>query len=42
MAIDNVSAENGYALIFDTSSGAVLYAGGDDVTDLVKEKLGVE
>lgn len=41
-AIDNVSAENGYALIFDTSSGAVLYAGGDDVTDLVKAKLGIE
>ncbi len=41
-AIDDVSIENGYTLIFDTSSGAVLYAGGDDVISLVKEKLAVQ
>jgi len=40
-AINQVSAENGYALIFDMSTGAVLYAGGDDITDLVKTKLGI-
>ena len=40
-AIEDVSVENGYTLIFDTSSGAVLYAGGDDVNDLVKSKLGL-
>jgi outer membrane protein len=41
-AIDDVSIENGYTLIFDTSSGAVLYAGGDNVLDLVKEKLAAQ
>jgi outer membrane protein len=41
-AIDDVSAENSYDFIFDTSSGAVLYAGGDDVNDLVMQKLGVQ
>ena len=40
-AIDQVSAENGYTLIFDMSTGAILYAGGDDITDLVKTKLGI-
>ncbi len=41
-AIDDVSVENGYTLIFDTSSGAVLYAGGDDVISLVLEKLAIQ
>ncbi len=41
-AVDDVSVENGFTLIFDTSSGAVLYAGGTDVSDLVRQKLGVE
>lgn len=41
-AVEEVSAENGYTLIFDTSSGAVLYAGGDDVVDLVQQKLAVQ
>lgn len=41
-AIDEVSAENGYTLVFDTSSGAVLYAGGDDLLALVKEKLAAQ
>jgi outer membrane protein len=40
-AITLVSSENGYILIFDTSTGAVLFAGGDDITDLVKTKLGI-
>lgn len=40
-AITQVSAENGYTLIFDMSTGAVIYAGGDDITDLVKTKLGI-
>ncbi len=41
-AVNDVSVENGYSLIFDTSSGAILYAGGDDVTDLVQAKLGIQ
>jgi outer membrane protein len=40
-AISLVSTENGYTLIFDMSTGAILYAGGDDITDLVKTKLGI-
>jgi len=40
-AIDQVSSENGYTLIFDMSTGAILFAGGDDITDLVKTKLGI-
>jgi outer membrane protein len=40
-AISQVSSENGYTLIFDMSTGAVLFAGGDDITDLVKTKLGI-
>jgi outer membrane protein len=40
-AITVVSSEAGYTLIFDTSTGAILYAGGDDITDLVKTKLGI-
>lgn len=41
-AVEDVSSENGYTLIFDTSSGAILYAGGDDVIDLVQQKLAVQ
>jgi outer membrane protein len=41
-AIDAVGAEKGYAYIFDLSSGAVVFkGGGDDVTPLVKAKLGI-
>jgi len=40
-AIQQVSVENNYTLIFDLSTGAILYAGGDDITDLVKTKLGI-
>jgi len=41
-AIDDVSAENGFTLVFDVSTGTVLYAGGEDVNDLVLQKLGVQ
>ena len=40
-AIDAVGKEHGYLYIFDTSTGVTLYNGGDDVTDLVKTKLGM-
>lgn len=39
-AIDEVAAENGFAYIFDYSTGVVLYADDSaDVSDLVKAKL---
>jgi outer membrane protein len=41
-AIDDVSAENSFTFVFDTSSGAVLYAGGIDVNDKVLQKLGIQ
>ncbi|MFN0174778.1 MAG: OmpH family outer membrane protein [Saprospiraceae bacterium] len=42
-AIKAVAKENGYAMIFDTSTGAMLFAADtDDVTALVKKKLGLE
>jgi outer membrane protein len=41
-AIDDVSAENGFTLVFDVSTGTVLYAGGVDVNDLVLQKLGIQ
>ena len=40
-AIEDVGKEQGYTYIFDTSTGVTLYNGGDDVTDLVKTKLGL-
>ena len=40
-AIEAVGKEQGYTYIFDTSTGVTLYNGGDDVTDLVKTKLGM-
>ena len=41
-AIKGVAQENGYAMIFDTSSGSMLFANEtDDVTALVKAKLGL-
>lgn len=41
-AIKAVAKENGYAMIFDTSTGAMLFANDtDDVTALVKKKLGL-
>ncbi len=43
-AIDAVAKENGYVMIFDTSSfNAVLFASeSDDIMDLVKAKLGLQ
>ena len=41
-AVKAVATENGYLMIFDTSSGAMLFASEtDDVTKLVKTKLGI-
>jgi len=40
-AIEDVGKEQGYTYIFDTSTGVTLYNGGEDVTDLVKTKLGM-
>ena len=42
-AIKEVAKENGYTYILDMSLGSVLYADeANDVTELVKKKLGVE
>lgn len=38
-AIEEVGKETGFEYILDTSSGTVLYKGGEDVTPLVKAKL---
>lgn len=40
-AINEVGSENGYAYIFDTSTGATVYIGGQDVGSLVRAKLGM-
>jgi outer membrane protein len=40
-AIDKVAVANGYTYIFDAGVGALLYKGGDDVTELVKAELGI-
>lgn len=41
-AVKSVASENGYLMIFDTSSGAMLFANdSDDITALVKKKLGM-
>jgi len=40
-AIDKVAVANGYTYIFDAGVGALLYKGGDDVTNLVKAELGI-
>ena len=40
-AIEAVGKEQGFTYIFDTSMGVTLYNGGEDVTDLVKTKLGM-
>jgi outer membrane protein len=41
-AVKAVAAENNYAMIFDTSSGAFLFVSdADDVSALVKKKLGM-
>ena len=40
-AIEAVGAEEGFTYIFDTSSGATVFNGGEDVLPLVKAKLGL-
>ena len=40
-AIEAVGSEHGFTYIFDSSMGATLYNGGEDVTDLVRTKLGM-
>jgi outer membrane protein len=40
-AIEDVGKNNNFTYIFDTSSGSVLYKGGEDVTPLVKTQLGL-
>jgi outer membrane protein len=40
-AIEDVAKENGYTYILDSSSGVILYKGGDDILDLVKKKMGI-
>ena len=40
-AIEEVGAEQGFTYIFDTSAGATVYSGGEDVLALVKAKLGL-
>ena len=41
VAIEEVGKEHGYTYIFDSSIGAALYNGGEDVSGLVKTKLGI-
>jgi outer membrane protein len=40
-AINEVGSENGFTYIFDTSSGATVYTGAEDVGALVRAKLGM-
>lgn len=40
-AIEDVAKEQGFVYVFDTSTGALLYTGGEDVTKLVRVKLGI-
>lgn len=40
-AIESVGSEHAFTYIFDSSMGATLYNGGEDVTDLVRTKLGL-
>ena len=40
-AIEAVGKEQDFTYIFDISTGVTLYNGGEDVTDLVKTKLGM-
>ena len=42
-AIKDVAKEKGYAYVFDTGNGAILYANeGDNILPLVKTKLGIK
>ena len=41
-AIENVAKANGFTYIFDVSTGATVYEGGEDVLPLVKKELGMQ
>jgi outer membrane protein len=42
-AVKEVARENGYTYILNSTGGMLLYADpGDDITDLVKKKLGIQ
>ncbi|NNC82442.1 MAG: OmpH family outer membrane protein [Flavobacteriales bacterium] len=40
-AINEVGKENGFTYIFDIGTGTVVYTGGEDVSSMVKTKLGI-
>lgn len=40
-AAKTVGESNKYTYVFDSSNGAILYAGGEDITPLVKKELGL-
>lgn len=40
-AINEVGKENGFTYVFDSSTGAIVYQGGEDIAPLVKTKLGI-
>lgn len=40
-AIDEVGKAQGFTYIFDSSTGAILFEGGEDVTSLVRAQLGL-
>jgi outer membrane protein len=40
-AIEDVAKENGYTYVMDSSGQLILYAGGEDILDKVKTKLGI-
>lgn len=41
-AITNVSKANGFAYVFDVSTGATIYQGGEDILPMVKKELGIQ
>ncbi|MCC6600382.1 MAG: OmpH family outer membrane protein [Crocinitomicaceae bacterium] len=41
-AIDAVAKENDFTYIFDSGTGSLLYLGGEDITLMVMDKLGIK
>jgi outer membrane protein len=41
-AIDKVAEENGFTYIFDTSTGAIVFAQGENIMPLVKAEIGIQ
>lgn len=41
-AIEKVSADNNFTYVFDSSTGATVFNGGEDILPLVKKELGIE